>query len=110
MRNNHSVIHTYIHIYWQVAVEQGISVATARMNPAENFCVYFSSDASLSRRKGFVRPFGREDGLFGIQLSGRNPAHVRRRCLIFRIARMRTDSSFSLGCGRARALSIPGVM
>lgn len=101
----------YIHISWQVVEEQGISAATARMNPAENFCVYFSSDAPLSSAER-IRSFIRQRG-WSFQNSvirSQSDTNVRCRCLIFRIARMRTDSSFSLGCGRARVLSIPGVM
>lgn len=48
----------YIYILVNHGRERGISVAITRMNPAEDFCVYFSSDASLGRRKGFVRLFG----------------------------------------------------
>lgn len=85
-------------------------MATTRMNPAANFYVYFSSDASLSRRKGFVRPFGGGRSFRNSVVRLQSRRYAPSLVDISRRSGTRTDFLFLFGIRKGRALSIPGVM
>lgn len=87
-----------------------------RRNPAAHFYVYFPSGASACQSAERIRSSGGENGSFGIQLSGRNPADASPPAIVaaataagwYFASLARMDSSFSPSSGIERYL-FPGL-